>query len=159
MPVGGQTDFGADDPIWVDNAWLETLVVIGLTCFILCLMGLSQVSTSKMGMLYGIGGMGLLIAAYWADDDYTYNDGVWLIAVSMAPGALLGLWSAFTVAMTGLPEMVGAYNGFGGLAAALTGIGLYLDPNATDLIRNGNAVAEQSDAQLWVQAIALCKKF
>lgn len=76
-----------------------------------------------MGMLYGILGMIALIVAYWSDDTYVFGDGIWLIAVSMAPGAILGLWSAFTVAMTGLPEMVGAYNGFGGLAAALTGIG------------------------------------
>jgi hypothetical protein len=33
----------ADDPIWIDKVWLDTIVVAGLTCFILCLMGLSQV--------------------------------------------------------------------------------------------------------------------
>lgn len=59
------------------------------------------------------------------------------------------------VEMTGLPEMVGAYNGFGGLAAALTGIGLYLDPDAIYLVRGGRNVAEQTSAMLWVQAIAL----
>jgi NAD(P) transhydrogenase subunit beta len=57
--------------------------------------------------------------------------------------------------MTGLPEMVGAYNGFGGLAAAIEGFGLYLDPNATNLMRGGDFIAEQSDEQLWVQGIAL----
>lgn len=150
-----QVDYGADDPVWIDNAWLDTVVVVGLTCFILCLMGLAKVATSKMGMLYGIGGMVALMAGYWIDSAYTFDEGFWLIAVSMGPGAILGLWSAFTVAMTGLPEMVGAYNGFGGLAAALTGVGLYLDPSATDLVRNGKVVAEQSDSQLWVQAIAL----
>lgn len=114
-----------------------------------------QVSTSKMGMLYGIAGMIALIAAYWIDVTYTYDDGPWLIAVSMAPGALLGLWSAQAVAMTSLPEMVGAYNGFGGLAAALTGYGLYLDPSATFLVREGDEIIKQTDAMLWVQAIAL----
>ena len=39
-----QTDYGADDPIWIDEAWLDTVVVVGLTCFILCLMNLSKVS-------------------------------------------------------------------------------------------------------------------
>jgi len=34
---------GAADPIWVDRVWLDTVVVVGLTCFILCLMGLSKV--------------------------------------------------------------------------------------------------------------------
>ena len=35
--------FAADDPIWIDNVWVDTVVVVGLTCFILCLMGLSKV--------------------------------------------------------------------------------------------------------------------
>lgn len=89
-------------------------------------MGLAKVSTSRMGMLYGIAGMGALIAAYWADTSYTFGDGVWLVGASMAPGVAIGLVTAYAVAMTELPEMVGAYNGFGGLAAALTGYGLYV---------------------------------
>jgi NAD(P) transhydrogenase alpha subunit len=108
-----------------------------------------------MGMLYGMAGMVALIAGYWIDTSYTYSDGVWLIAASIAPGAAIGLITAAGVAMTGLPEMVGAYNGFGGLAAALEGFGLYLDPNATKLFRGGDEIAEQSDEQLWVQGIAL----
>jgi NAD/NADP transhydrogenase beta subunit len=54
-----------------------------------------------MGMLYGIVGMCLLMAAYWADVTYTYDDGLWLVAVSMAPGAVLGIWSSYAVDMTG----------------------------------------------------------
>jgi hypothetical protein len=38
-----QSDYGSDDPLWIDIAWLDTVVVIGLTCFILCLMNLSKV--------------------------------------------------------------------------------------------------------------------
>lgn len=112
-----------------------------------------------MGILYGIAGMAALIGGFWGSSSYTYGTGIWLVAVSMAPGALAGVWSAYAVAMTGLPEMVGAYNGFGGLAAALTGIGLYLDPDATNLVRgvNGQAVVigPLSSPALWVQAIAL----
>jgi hypothetical protein len=39
-----QTDYGSDDPVWIDNAWLDTVVVIGLTMFVLCLMNLNKVS-------------------------------------------------------------------------------------------------------------------
>ena len=81
------------------------------------------------------------------DETYTYDDGRWLIAISMAPGIIISI--------TGLPELVGAYNGFGGLAAALEGIGLYLDPYATDFVRDGEVVDEQTSSMLWVQAIAL----
>lgn len=108
-----------------------------------------------MGMLYGIAGMTCLIVGYWVDQTYTYDDGRWLIAASMGPGILFGLYSALSVEITGLPELVGAYNGFGGLAAALEGIGLYLDPNARNFVRNGVVIAGQTDAMLWVQAIAL----
>jgi NAD/NADP transhydrogenase beta subunit len=108
-----------------------------------------------MGIMYGIVGMCLLMAAYWADVTYTYDDGVWLVAVASAPGAILGLWSAYAVDMTSLPEMVGAYNGFGGLAAALTGYAMYLDPDATYLSRHGLIIVKQTDAMLWVQAIGL----
>ena len=38
------TPVGTTDPVWIDNAWLDTVVVIGITCFSLCLMGLAQVS-------------------------------------------------------------------------------------------------------------------
>eukprot|EP00977_Amphora_coffeiformis_P014943 scaffold4262_cov169-Amphora_coffeaeformis.AAC.12 len=39
--------FSADDPIWIDDVWVDTVVVVGLTCFILCLMGLSKVCTER----------------------------------------------------------------------------------------------------------------
>jgi hypothetical protein len=35
------------DPIWIDKVWLDTVVVLGLTCFILCLKGLGKVSIAK----------------------------------------------------------------------------------------------------------------
>ena len=108
-----------------------------------------------MGILYGIIGMTCLIAGYWIDETYTYDDGRWLIAASMAPGIVVGLWSAYAVEITGLPELVGAYNGFGGLAAALEGIGLYLDPRAHLFVRNDQVIAEQTDPMLWVQCLAL----
>jgi hypothetical protein len=38
----GQNDYAGG--IWVDEAWLDTVVVVGITCFILCLMGLGKVS-------------------------------------------------------------------------------------------------------------------
>ena len=108
-----------------------------------------------MGMLYGIAGMSALIIGYWIDKTYTFEDGRWLIAAAMAPGIVAGLWSAISVEITGLPELVGAYNGFGGLAAALEGIGLYLDPNAEEFVRRGEVITSQTSPMLWVQAWAL----
>ena len=103
----------------------------------------------------GIIGMLCLMFGYWFDTNYTYDHGRWLIAVCITPGLLIGVISALKVKMTGLPEMVGMYNGFGGLAAALEGIGLYLDPNATSFFRAGDYVMDQTSSMLWVQAIAM----
>lgn len=140
---------------FVDKSWLDTIVVFGISCFILCLMGLSQVPTAKMGMVYGILGMLSLIVGYWLDTSYTFEHGTWLIGASMAPGFVVGLISALSVEMTQLPQMVGAYNGFGGLAAALEGVALYLDPLATSFVRGGTVVVDQTEPMLYVQAIAM----
>jgi hypothetical protein len=32
-----------EDPIWIDKVWVDTITIAGLTCFIMCLMGLGQV--------------------------------------------------------------------------------------------------------------------
>lgn len=37
--------YSAEDPVWIDEVWLDTVVVVGLTCFVLCLMYLSKVSS------------------------------------------------------------------------------------------------------------------
>lgn len=65
-----QSYYGTDEPLWIDKAWLNTVVVVGLTCFILCLKYLSKVHTSKMGMIYGIVGMSALIIGYWVSNIY-----------------------------------------------------------------------------------------
>ena len=65
-----QLDYGTEQPFWVDKAWLNTVVVVGLTCFIICLKYLSKVQTSKMGMIYGMVGMSALIIGYWVSNIY-----------------------------------------------------------------------------------------
>lgn len=52
----------------------------------------------------------------------------WLPPVVLLIGVLIGVWMAHSVAMTGMPQMVGLLNAFGGLAAALEGIALYFSP-------------------------------
>lgn len=73
----------------------------------------------------------------------------------MGAGAIVGVASAYAAGMTTLPELVGTFNGLGGLAAALEGIGLYVDPNAKYIVRGGEIIAQQTNPMLWIQAIAL----
>ena len=42
-----------------------------------------------------------IIIGYWVDNSYTHGNGRWLIAASMAPGIIFGLWSAVSVEITG----------------------------------------------------------
>ena len=51
--VFSAAESSASDPIWIDTVWLDTVVVVGLTCFILCLMGLSKVSLPIQGTQSG----------------------------------------------------------------------------------------------------------
>jgi NAD(P) transhydrogenase subunit beta len=111
-----------------------------------------------MGMCYGMTGMTALLAVYWSADDYTAHDEdarTWRVVSSLAPGALVGMFTAAVVEMTTLPQLVGAYNGLGGLAATLTGLGLYVDPTSTFWVRSGTILTAQSDEMLCVQALAL----
>ena len=73
------------DPVYVDKTWLDTVVVIGITSFVLCLKNLSAVSTAKMGLVYGMIGMTALILGYWLDDAYTFDHGAWVIGCKLCP--------------------------------------------------------------------------
>jgi hypothetical protein len=48
---GWPTQFGelnlTGDPVWIDDGWLDAIVVLSLTCFVLCLMGLGKVRQDK----------------------------------------------------------------------------------------------------------------
>ena len=52
------------------------------------------------------------------------------ILVGVAVGGIIGAVLARTVAMTSMPQMVGAFNGFGGGASALVAVAEFLSPSA-----------------------------
>lgn len=41
-----------EDPTWIDKVWYDTITTAGLTCFIMCLMGLGQVRNYKQRLVY-----------------------------------------------------------------------------------------------------------
>ena len=45
-----------------------------------------------------------------------------LIGSGIVIGSLIGLWMAVKVEMTGMPELVALFNGFGGAASALVAL-------------------------------------
>ena len=92
--------------------------------FILSLGGLSTQETARRGNMLGILGMSLAIMAT-ALSGHVHAFGV-LIGALVVGGAI-GAVLAKRVAMTSMPELVAILHSFVGLAAALVGIGSFLE--------------------------------
>ncbi len=100
--------------------------------FILALAGLSKQSTAKQGNYAGMIGMGLALVATV----------ITVLALSSVPmvsflvmtlgvgiGAVIGIYRATKVEMTGMPELIALLHSFVGLGAVLVGFNSYiLDP-------------------------------
>ncbi len=98
--------------------------------------------------------MGIAVFGLWATPTLTYDSGV-IFNLFMLVGVAFGGYSAYVVKMTGMPQLVGFLNAMGGLASALEGFGLYLDPDARQEVIRGFAPEDLTSAQLWIQAIAM----
>ncbi len=84
--------------------------------FILGLKGLTHPRTAVRGNLTGATGMLLaIIAVLWAAKIVTWP---WII-VGLVTGSIAGTALALTIPMTGMPQMVALFNGFGGAASFL----------------------------------------
>ena len=107
----------------------NTQIVVNLTyilasmLFILGLKMLGSPETARKGNLVSSSGMLLAVLVTLLDQgiiDYT-----WII-VGGCFGSLIGFIAATKVKMTGMPEMVALFNGFGGIASLLVGSAEYL---------------------------------
>jgi NAD(P) transhydrogenase subunit beta len=105
-------------------------IVAGLL-FILSLAGLSKHETAKAGNGYGIAGMAIaLVATIGLATRSISAVGITLLVVAVAIGAVIGLWRARQVEMTGMPELIAMLHSFVGLAAVLVGWNGYLSVEA-----------------------------
>jgi NAD(P) transhydrogenase subunit beta len=94
--------------------------------FIMSLAGLSKHETGRTGIRYGIAGMAIaMVATIWLTLSGEWNDatflGFGLLVGALAIGAVIGLWRAKVVAMTGMPELIALFHSFVGLTAVLVG--------------------------------------
>ena len=92
--------------------------------FILSLGGLSSIESSKKGVLYGILGMLVAVAATIFGKNV---EGHIYIIVALASASFIGIILARRVKMESMPQLVAILHSFVGLAAVLVGIGSYLD--------------------------------
>ncbi len=93
------------------------LYIAASVFFIFGLKMLSQAKTARRGNGVSAVGMLLAIVATLFYGGMSYH---WII-LGAGLGAVIGAVAARTVNMTGMPEMVGLFNGFGGLASLLVG--------------------------------------
>ena len=96
--------------------------IVAFLLFIMSLAGLSKHESSRLGVLYGIAGMVIALAATIgvATKD-AEAVAVVLLVVAILIGGAIGLWRARVVEMTGMPELIALLHSFVGLAAVLVG--------------------------------------
>ncbi|MER6324680.1 Re/Si-specific NAD(P)(+) transhydrogenase subunit beta [Streptomyces coelicoflavus] len=105
--------------------------LVAALLFVLSLAGLSRHRTSRAGVVYGIAGMALALAATVVVAARSVSAGpVALILLATVIGAALGLWRARRVEMTQMPELIAVLHSFVGLAAVLVGWNSYLEVEA-----------------------------
>lgn len=115
--------------------------IVASVLFIFGIKMLGSADTARRGNQ--ISAIGMLIAVAVTLFDQQILDYTWIIA-GLVVGAAVGGFLAKRVQMTGMPELVALFNGFGGLSSLLVGWAEYAkDPNfatAENPIFTGSAV-------------------
>lgn len=101
---------------------IELAYLAASACFILGIKRLSKPATAPAGNRLAAFGMFIAVVATVVQ---IQSLSPLLIIVGMLVGAAIGAWMAFTVEMTGMPEMVALFNGFGGASSALVAWSYY----------------------------------
>jgi NAD(P) transhydrogenase subunit beta len=107
---------------------IEITYLVSSILFIFGIKFLGSPKTARKGNLYAAIGMFMAIAATLLDQEVlTYE---WII-IGAIIGSAVGLILAYKTPMTGMPQMVGMLNGFGGGASTLVALAEYfrLNPN------------------------------
>ncbi len=95
---------------------IHVVYLLASVLFILGLKGLTSPRTAVRGNFLGALAMLLAVLATLADQQIISYE---LIAAGVALGSLIGVIWAVKVQMTAMPQLVAAFNGFGGGASAL----------------------------------------
>ena len=104
------------------SEWVSIGYLISASLFILGLKKLGHPRTAPAGNQ--LGAMGMLVAVLTTVADMHLEGGAqWTLIISgMLVGSLIGYIMAVKVEMTGMPELVALFNGFGGAASALVAL-------------------------------------
>ena len=115
---------------------IEITYLISSILFIFGIKFLGSPKTARKGNLFAAIGMFLAIAATLLDQQVlTYE---WIIIGALI-GSLAGVLLAVKTSMTGMPQMVGMLNGFGGGASILVALSEYFKKNPNYPVDTGMA--------------------
>jgi len=105
------------------NTAADAAYLIAALLFIRALAGLSHHETARAGNSFGILGMAIALVAtiVLAAHEGISTLGVVLLIVTVLCGAVIGLYRAKIVPMTGMPELIALFHSFVGLAAVMVG--------------------------------------
>ena len=102
--------------------YIRLAYLVAVALFVLGLKRLSSPKTARGGnVLASLAMLIAIVATLLHFEVVSYP----LIIVGLIIGAAIGAWFALTVQMTGMPEMVALFNGFGGIASALVALSDY----------------------------------
>ena len=108
----------------MDVSWITAGYLISAALFIFGLKKLGHPRTAPKGNQYGM--MGMAVAVITTVAQMQLGEGgviSWtLIIAGILTGSIIGYIMAAKVEMTGMPEMVALFNGFGGAASALVAL-------------------------------------
>ena len=124
--------------------YIDLFYLIAAVLFILGLKGLSSPRTAVRGNLLSSAGMLLAIVVTLLDKRIVSFE---VIVAGVVVGALIGVVLAYRVPMTGVPQVVAIFNGFGGGASAIA-VGAALE----EALKGG--FLESVDVQFTISAAA-----
>jgi NAD(P) transhydrogenase subunit beta len=117
-------------PVQIQTVF-QLIYLVAAACFVLGLHQMNSPATARTGNLLSAGGMAaailgtLLLIATGAGGDVNLTAWV-IIAAGLLVGGGLGLYTARSVQMTAMPQLVSIFNAVGGGAAALIAIDDYI---------------------------------
>ena len=103
---------------------IHVLYMVASVLFIVGIKRLSVIKTARSANAFSAFAMLLAIVAALMDIAQRGQiDWLW-VGAGLLAGSLIGAYLALTVRMEGMPELVGFFNGMGGLASSLVAVSM-----------------------------------